>query len=137
MFEKISQRSTSLDEQIDEFGEVIRETYGLAELGDPHFATEEAIHTVGRILAPPTDNNKASVQSLYLESSRALGSGRRIALRFAPGQTKLRGGPPGGTSFGVFPGALVAVKGRNGGGGFFAVEEVLSVCPPFDRVPVV
>ena len=127
MFEKISERSASLDDQIDDFGEIIKDAYGLAELGDPHMATEDSIHTVGRILAPPTDTNKASVQSLYLESSRMLGSGKRIALRFVPGQTKLRGGPPGVQSFGVFPGALVGLKGRNGGGGFFAVDEVLLV----------
>lgn len=127
MFEKISERSSSLDDQIDDFAEVIKDAYGLSELGDPHMPTDDAIYTVGRILAPPTDTNKVSVQSMYLESSRALGSGRRVALRFIPGQTKVRGGPQGVMSFGVFPGCLVGVKGRNGGGGFFAVEEVLLV----------
>lgn len=127
MFEKISQRSESLDEQIDDFGEIIKDAYGLAELGDPHFATDDSIHTVGRILAPPSDTSKASAQALYLESSRLLGSGRRIALRFPPGQVRVRGGPQGVKSFGLYPGCLVGVKGRNGGGGFFAVEEVLLV----------
>lgn len=127
MFEKVSQRSEALDEQIDDFADIIRDAYGLEDLGDPHFVSDESIYTVGRILAPPTDTSKAQMDSLFLESSRLLGSGRRVALRFPPGQVKMRGGPPGVKNYGVFPGCLVCVKGRNGGGGFFVVEEVLVV----------
>lgn len=136
MFEKISHRSEALDEQIDDFGEIIKDAYGLQELGDPHFVSDEAIHTVGRILAPPTDTAKASSAALFLESSRLMGAGKRIALQFPPGQVKIRGGAPGVKNFGLFPGCLVCVKGRNGGGGFFAVEEVLMVSVPSTlRVP--
>ncbi|KAI9635169.1 DNA polymerase alpha subunit B N-terminal-domain-containing protein [Dioszegia hungarica] len=131
MFEKVSQRSEALDEQIDTFGDNIRADYGLEELGDPHFVSDEAIYTVGRILAPPTDTTKASASSLFLESSRLLGSGKRIALRFPPGEVIMKGGPPGVKTFGVFPGCLVCVKGKNGGGGFFAVEEVVVAQPSY------
>jgi DNA polymerase alpha subunit B len=69
---------------------------------------------------------------LYLESSRFLGSGKRVSLRFAPtGTLKVRGGAPGVKGFGVFPGCLVCVKGKNGGGGVFVVEEVLMVSRDF------
>ena len=130
MFEKISQRSEALDDLIDEFAETIKEAYGITELGDPHFASEESIYTVGRILSPPTDNAKVNAGSLYLESSRLLGAGKRIGLKFRPpGELKVRGGAPGVKSFGVFPGCLVCVKGRNGGGGAFVVDEVLMPPP--------
>ncbi|WWD17758.1 hypothetical protein CI109_102199 [Kwoniella shandongensis] len=126
MFEKISQRSEALDDLIDDYAESIKDAYGISELGDPHFVSEESIYTVGRILSPPTDSSKATSTSLYLESSRLLGAGKRIALRFTtPNALKVRGGAPGVKGFGLFPGCLVCVKGRNGGGGAFVVEEVL------------
>jgi DNA polymerase alpha subunit B len=126
MFEKISQRSESLDDAIDDFAEIIQSAYGLTELGDPHLPSDEAIYAVGRVLAPPSDAGKASAGALWLESSRLMGAGKRTALRIEPG-VKVRGGAPGVKSFGVFPGCLVCVKGKNGGGGAFAVEEVLLV----------
>ena len=128
MFEKISQKSEALDDAIDEFAEIIKDAYGITELGDPHFVSEDSVYAVGRILSPPTDNAKVSAGSLYLESSRLLGGGRRIGLKFkGAGELKVRGGAPGVKGFGVFPGCLVCVKGRNGGGEAFVVEEVLMV----------
>jgi len=130
MFEKISQRSEALDDQIDDFAESIKDAYGITELGDPHFVSEEPIYAIGRILSPPTDNAKVNAGSLYLESSRLLGAGKRIGLKFkGPTELKVRGGAPGVKGFGVFPGCLVCVKGRNGGGGTFVVDEVL-MAPP-------
>lgn len=65
---------------------------------------------------------------MLLESSRALGSGKRIPIRFAEnGALKVRGGAPGVKGFGCWSGAIVGVKGRNGGGGAFVIEEVLQV----------
>lgn len=55
-----------------------------------------------------------------------MGSGARVPLRFSP-TLKIRGGPQGASSVGLFPGAIVALKGRNGGGGMFVVEEILAV----------
>ncbi|OCF32814.1 DNA polymerase alpha subunit B [Kwoniella heveanensis BCC8398] len=130
MFEKISQRSEALDDLIDDYAEQIKDAYGITELGDPHFVSEESIYTVGRILSPPTDSSKATSSSLYLESSRLIGAGKRVALRFLdPSQLKVRGGAPGVRGFGLFPGCLACVKGRNGGGGAFVVEEVLLPAP--------
>ncbi|WVQ97259.1 hypothetical protein IAU59_004370 [Kwoniella sp. CBS 9459] len=130
MFEKISQRSEALDDLIDDYAEQIKDAYGITELGDPHFVSEESIYTVGRILSPPTDSSKGTSSSLYLESSRLIGAGKRVALRFQDAaQLKVRGGPPGVRGFGLFPGCLACVKGRNGGGGSFVVEEVLLPAP--------
>lgn len=128
MFEKISQRSESLDDLIDDFADVIKDAYGVNELGDPHVPSEESVYTVGRILSTATDSSKVTANSLVLESSRLLGGGKRISLRFAGGQLKVRGGAAGVMGFGLFPGCLVCVKGRNGGGGVFVVDEVLLVC---------
>lgn len=126
MFEKISQRSEALDDLIDRYADAIASDYGITEFGDPHFVSEDPIYTVGRILSPPTDNAKVNAGSLYLESSRLLGAGKRIGLKFkGPGELKVRGGAPGVKGFGVYPGCLVCVKGRNGGGNSFVVEEVL------------
>lgn len=55
-----------------------------------------------------------------------MGSGVRVPIRFAP-ETKLRGGTKGVSGMSFFPGAIVALRGRNGGGGFFLVKELLSV----------
>ena len=55
-----------------------------------------------------------------------MGSGVRVPLRFLP-DVKVRGGPQGQSSIGLFPGAIVALKGRNGGGGWFSVSEVMTV----------
>ena len=55
-----------------------------------------------------------------------MGSGVRVPLRFAA-NFKVRGGPKGQANVSLFPGAIVALKGRNGGGGWFSVNEVLSV----------
>jgi DNA polymerase alpha subunit B len=55
-----------------------------------------------------------------------MGSGVRVPLKFMP-DVKVRGGPKGQANVGLFPGAIVALKGRNGGGGWFSVAEVLTV----------
>lgn len=134
MFEKMSARSEALDEQIDEFGEVVKQQYGFTEFGDPFMPSEEPIHTIGRILVPPTDTSKATLNNLYLQSSRMVGSGHVVSLRFVePGRLKVRGGAPGVRGFGLFPGALVCVRGRNGGGNEFVVDEVLMVSIIFRR----
>jgi len=66
--------------------------------------------------------------SLVLESSRMMGSGMRVPIRFTP-ETKLRGAVKGVGGVSFFPGAIVALRGRNGGGGFYLVEEILSLPP--------
>lgn len=61
--------------------------------------------------------------SIVLESSRMMGSGARVPLKF-DSNFKIRRGH---STAGFFPGAIVALKGRNGGGGWFSISEVLSV----------
>jgi DNA polymerase alpha subunit B len=66
---------------------------------------------------------KINDSSVMIESSRMMGSGARVPLRFDPG-LKIRQGKD---TVGLFPGAIMALRGRNGGGGWFSVTEVLSV----------
>jgi DNA polymerase alpha subunit B len=69
---------------------------------------------------------KLNEASVILESSRMMGSGTRIPIKFDP-EIKVRGGLKGIGGVGLFPGAIVALKGKNGGGGWFYVEEILAV----------
>lgn len=91
---------------------------------------QEDIVVVGRITLDADSSAETSVRlneaSLTLESSRAMGSGARIRLRFDT-NVRMKGMKRGIGGLGVFPGAIVALRGRNGGGGSFTVTEVLSV----------
>ncbi|KIJ59480.1 hypothetical protein HYDPIDRAFT_100652 [Hydnomerulius pinastri MD-312] len=131
MYEKVLERSEALDERIDEFADLIQKHYQIDDLGDPDAATEEPITVVGRIVLDAeasTSGAKLNESSLVLESSRMMGSGVRVPIRLSP-ETKIRGGLKGLGGIGLFPGAIVALRGRNGGGGFFLVDEILALPP--------
>lgn len=67
---------------------------------------------------------------MFLESSRMLSGGARIALKFDPALV-IRNNIRGARGLGLFPGSIVALKGRNGGGGYFLVKELLAVSKAF------
>lgn len=85
---------------------------------------------VGRIVMDGDTSSAAHVKlneaSLVLESSRSMGSGVRVPLRFDT-NIRVRRARPGANGFGLFPGAIVALRGRNGGGGYFQATELLTV----------
>lgn len=90
---------------------------------------QEEVYIVGRIVLDSESSAagaKLNEASVVLESSRSAGSGVRMPLRFNS-DLKLRGIARGAGSIGLFPGAMVAVRGRNGGGDWFLVSEILSV----------
>ncbi|KAK7056975.1 DNA-directed DNA polymerase alpha subunit pol12 [Paramarasmius palmivorus] len=131
MYEKPSERSEVLGDRIDEIGELVREHYGLSELGDPSAATDEDIFVVGRIthdVEAAESSQKLTESTLTLESSRMLSAGARVTLRF-DSNLKIRGGARGAGALSLFPGAIVCFKGRNGGGGWFLVNEILALPP--------
>ncbi|SCZ98672.1 BZ3500_MvSof-1268-A1-R1_Chr7-1g09237 [Microbotryum saponariae] len=105
--------------------DILREYYGIEEYGDASLQSQDDIIVCGR-LCPESDQAKMTDTSTWLESSRALGSGFRVLLKFEPGM-KVRGAPPGAGGIGLFPGCMVALKGRNGGGKLFAVDEIMMV----------
>lgn len=130
MFEKLSERSEALDDAIDEYADAIKDAYGLSELGDPHFVSDESIYTVGRILSNTTSSKSDKValkNSFHLQSSRLIGAGKRIALELPEEKLHVRGGAPGVKGFSLYSGCLVCIKGRNGGGSKFVAEEILLV----------
>jgi hypothetical protein len=134
-----------LDERIDELADLVRQHYGFADLGDPSASTDvshlcnvygafikpsqEEVIVVGRIIPDAeasSGSGKLNEASLHIESSRMMGSGVRVPLKFIP-NFKVRGGPKGQANICLFPGAIVALKGKNGGGGWFSVAEVMTV----------
>lgn len=134
-----------LDSSIDEAADNLKAIYQVAELGDPGvqsqvrpssfsfsspltiplLPSQDEIIAVGRI-CPESDTTKLTDKTTWLESSRMLGSGSRILLQFND-DLKVRGAPKGSAGLGVFPGAMVGVRGRNGGGKIFSVSELIMV----------
>ncbi|GJE91767.1 DNA polymerase alpha subunit B [Phanerochaete sordida] len=132
MYEKISERSLALDDRIDDFAELVQSVHNIEDFGDPAASSEEKTTVVGRIVfdadstsASPVKLNEAI---LTLESSRSMGSGARIPLRLDP-SVRLKEGKKGIGGVGFFPGAIVSLRGKNGGGGWFTVTEVLPLPP--------
>lgn len=102
---------------------------------------QDDVFVVGRICGEAdasaiSSSSKLAEGSIFLESSRSMGSGLfRVALRFEP-NLKLRGVPEGSGSLSIFPGAIVALKGKNGSGSCFVVSEMLALpCPPNAQEP--
>ncbi|KAJ7163302.1 DNA polymerase alpha/epsilon subunit B-domain-containing protein [Mycena filopes] len=139
MHEKPSERGDVLDDRIDEFAERIREHYDLSDLGDPSASTVDDITVVGRIIHDDDvaeESAKLADNAISLECSRALGNGARVPLRF-DWNLKIRRGAQGSGKAAFFPGALVALRGKNGGGGYFQVSEVLQMPPVLPSAPSV
>ncbi|KAG1717564.1 DNA polymerase alpha/epsilon subunit B-domain-containing protein [Suillus lakei] len=130
MYETLNERSETLDTQLDGFGELILKHYrDVGQLGHPGVFSEESCVVVGRIVLDAEASGpgvKLNDQSLILEASRAHGDGLRVPLQLAP-DLKIRGGYKGLGGVGLFPGAIVALKGRNGGGGYFIASEILAI----------
>jgi DNA polymerase alpha subunit B len=89
---------------------------------------QEEIVVIGRITHDSDSEGTAKLteMTMSLESSRMLAGGARVPLRFDP-NVKIRGGPLGVGGVGLFPGAIIALKGKNGGTGSFLATEILSV----------
>ncbi|KAH7336988.1 DNA polymerase alpha/epsilon subunit B-domain-containing protein [Rhizoctonia solani] len=129
MHEKIHDRAASLDDQIDEMADLVRKHYQLPELGDPSTVTQDEIVVVGRIVSD--GDTKIGESSIFLESSRMMGMGARTQLELDP-NLKIRCASSrgtGSTGIGLFPGMIVALKGRNGSGDSFVVSEFLRIPP--------
>ncbi|KAG8691228.1 DNA-directed DNA polymerase alpha subunit pol12 [Ceratobasidium sp. 423] len=129
MHEKIHDRAASLDDRIDEMAELVRKHYELQELGDPSAVTQDEVVIIGRIVND--SDTKLGESSISLESSRMMGMGVRIPLEF-DANVKIRCASSrgtGSTGMGLFPGMVVALKGRNGSGDSFVVSEFLRIPP--------
>lgn len=129
MFEKLSDRSDVLDQKIEYFSNILADWYSIEEWSDPSVVSQEDIWAVGRICAE-TQDTKVSDKACWLETSRLGGYGRRVWLKWDEA-LKVNGVGSGEGGVGLFPGAIIGVKGRNGGGTYFSVQEILTM-PPVD-----
>ncbi|OAV93427.1 hypothetical protein PTTG_01590 [Puccinia triticina 1-1 BBBD Race 1] len=125
MYEKLSDRSDVLDRLLEEAAMILAEWYEIEEWADPSVVSQEDIWAYGRICAE-TQDSKISDQACWLETSRMIGHGRRIRLQWAD-DLKVHGVGPHEDGIGLFPGAIVGLRGRNGGGTYFSVQEILSM----------
>ena len=91
---------------------------------------QEEVTIVGRIThdAESASMSKLSEGAICIESSRMLSSGARVPLLLDPA-IKIRSFVQGVGGVGIYPGAIVALKGKNGGGGYFLATEILGVRP--------
>ncbi|KDN42303.1 DNA polymerase alpha, subunit B [Tilletiaria anomala UBC 951] len=152
----LDERIDRMADVIEEFYEL-----GPNPFGDPTVPSQDDIYVVGRIcpaVPPPvevasvmetarwakTGVPKLSEAGVVLETSKKMGDGERVSLMFEA-DCKVRRSPPAPGAkfgdeddgllrtdrFGIFPGMLVGLKGRNGTGDAFSVQEVL--LPP--RLP--
>lgn len=127
-----------LDNKIDECAELVRQYYSIEDFGDPGAPSQEDLVYIGRLqpeLSEDTDaiepakhaaSQKLSLTAMTLETSRLLGAGSRIPLRFEK-DARVRGADDGQGGVGLFAGMIVAVKGRNAGGNYLGVNEVIVV----------
>lgn len=97
-----------------------------------YLRAKDEITVVGRITMDSETSSVGTVKlneaSTTLETSRGTSSGARVPLKFHP-NVKIRGGAAGAAGIGLFPGAIVALRGKNGSGsgGDFLVTEILAV----------
>lgn len=120
------ERSEKLDQMIDDAAERVRKHYRIEDIGDPGISTDDDIVIVGRIFQDIETDSKLMESSVFIESSRMLSGGSRVALKFDV-HLVIRNNISGARGIGLFPGAIVAMKGRNGGGGYFLVKEILTL----------
>ena len=123
----LSEASEVLDDRIDEFLNLVQSAHNLEDsaFGNAASKSTSEIVAVGRI-ACDTPEGKLNVTSLVLETSRRTGAGLRVPLKV-----------DSLSSYEFFPGQIVAVRGINASGSYFAAREVLNVplLPPAASLP--
>ncbi|KAG1796042.1 uncharacterized protein HD556DRAFT_1441876 [Suillus plorans] len=88
------------------------------------------IHQLGH---PGVFSKESCVVLLILEPSQSHGDGLCAPLQVTP-DLKIQGGYKGLGGVGLFLGAVVAIKGCNGGRGYFIASEILAI-PPMPASP--
>lgn len=114
---KISEASEILDDRIDEFLDLVQSHHNLEDgaFGNPAVQSTSVMVAVGRIAADSTEG-RLNASSVLLETSRRTGAGLRVPLRLDHV-----------SRYELFPGKIVAVRGQNASGEYFAVSEMLEL----------
>ncbi|KAK5150385.1 hypothetical protein LTR04_006823 [Oleoguttula sp. CCFEE 6159] len=124
---KLSEASEILDDRIDEFLSLVQSHHDLPDsaFGNAASQSTSEIVAVGRI-ASDSSEGKLNAASLVLETSRRTGAGLRVPLHV-----------DAIPSYDLFPGRVVALRGTNASGDYFAVNEILSLplLPPAASTP--
>lgn len=124
---QLSSASEILDDRIDSFTELIQEHHSLPDsaFGNPAAQSSSEIVGVGRIACDQPDG-KLNAASVVLETSRRMGAGMRVPLKFQ-----------NGIGYDLFPGKIIAVRGTNVSGEYFVVSEILPLplLPPAASTP--
>ncbi|KAJ2554347.1 DNA-directed DNA polymerase alpha subunit pol12 [Coemansia sp. RSA 1933] len=106
MFEKAATRTETVNKRIERMAISVKTEYKIEALANPTYPHQNMVTAVGRIMNIGSEDGQTaapiSSDSLYLETSRRLGNGRRIPL-------DIRSAP----SFSLFPGQVVAIEGKN------------------------
>jgi DNA polymerase alpha subunit B len=124
---QLSSASEILDDRIDSFTELVQEHHSLPDsaFGNPAAQSSSEVVAVGRIACDQPDG-KLNAASLVLETSRRMGAGMRVPLKFQ-----------NGVGYDLFPGKIVALRGTNVSGEYFSVTELLTLplLPPAASTP--
>ncbi|KAF9585087.1 DNA-directed DNA polymerase alpha subunit pol12 [Lunasporangiospora selenospora] len=112
MFEKLSEKGEALDEKIDMFASLYKESYPETEFQNPSQPSQNVITVIGRICSDANEG-KSNEHSLVLETSRRLGGGARIRLDV----TEL-------SSLNFFPGQIAVLDGINVNGSTFVATKI-------------
>ena len=115
---KLSEASEILDDRIDQFVELVQSHHQLedGDFGNPAVQSQNEIVAVGRI-ASDTSEARLTQGSVVLETSRRGGAGIRVPL-------ELRDDGP---AYEIFPGKIVALRGKNASGERFRVSDILEI----------
>ncbi|KAI5840173.1 DNA polymerase alpha subunit B N-terminal-domain-containing protein [Morchella snyderi] len=119
MYQKLMEAAEVMDDRIDDMMAAVQEHHGLADeaFGNPSTVSPAEVVAVGRIVSDSLDG-KLNHASVLLEASRRMGAGARVPLKLDAVK-----------SFSFFPGQIVAVRGINASGAYFAVTEILDIPP--------
>lgn len=124
---QLSSASEILDDRIDSFTELVQAHHSLPDsaFGNPAAQSSSEVVSVGRIACDQPDG-KLNAASVVLETSRRMGAGMRVPLKFSTG-----------VGYDLFPGKIVALRGTNVSGEYFSVTEILSLplLPPAASTP--
>ncbi|ODV88409.1 hypothetical protein CANCADRAFT_12693, partial [Tortispora caseinolytica NRRL Y-17796] len=114
MYMKMSEISDYLDDRIETFMKIVSEHHKvpMEDFGNPVSLSHSDIAVVGRIVSD--EDGKLQKGTLALEPCAHIGGGERVRLDASALQEEL-----------LFPGQIVALKGRNSGGKLFKVNSRL------------
>lgn len=119
MYQKLSEVSEILDDEIDQYADLVLDSFKLQDedIGNPSQTSQSETVVIGRIACDSLDGGRLNAASVMLETSRRLGTGSRTKLDLSAL-----------TSYALFPGQLVALKGMKSAVEF-KVSEMLTPTP--------